>query len=696
MAASNPNGEMQFWKDGKPFGGIQLGSNDGGEMRFWGNGKPYPYLFPTAGSSPSSSVSLSPSSSPSASQSPSSSVSLSPSSSISLSISPSPSSSVSKSLSSSISPSPSLGTPNTTFLEPGGDADFLVGTTNGFWSTNTGSVVVATDFVHGGHIKSLKYATGSDSELLRTGVLADAGTRISFYIYLKAYPNADANTFLVETVGGSACFSWKITSTGALKLNGTAGTVLSLSTWYRVSLAYTITSSTVNRFEMFLDGVSYLSQTNVTISAAATSRLRFGNIDGNSTFDMRSSDHYIDDSSSLTDPGNIWVTAKRPNANGTINNFNVQIGAGGSGYGSGHSPQVNERPLSTTNGWSVVGAGSAVTEEYNIESAATGDIDISTAAIADVMGWVSASSVSNETASIIVMGATSNISLTSTATLFKKFANSTTYPAGTGTDIGIVTDTTVTTVGLYEAGILIAYVPSAGSSPSSSISLSPSASQSPSSSVSLSISPSPSSSISLSPSASQSPSSSVSLSISPSPSSSISLSPSISVSSSISPSPSSSQSPSSSVSLSISLSPSASPSPSSSVSSSISLSPSASPSPSSSDSPSPSLSISLSPSVSASSSLSSSTSSSVSASPSSSQSPSSSESPSPSPSNAPPVVVTPQAGRPKPQPVRYDATLYRWDERWIKARLLTWDGFTFIKRPLSVWDRYWKSVDIDG
>ncbi|WP_323162301.1 hypothetical protein, partial [Pseudomonas fluorescens] len=80
----------------------------------------------------------------------------------------------------------------------------------------------------------------------------------------------------------------------------------------------------------------------------------------------------VDDSSALTDPGNIWVAAKRPNANGTTNGFTTQIGSGGSGYGSGHSPQVNERALSTTNGWSMVGAGAAVTEEYNIESKSTG------------------------------------------------------------------------------------------------------------------------------------------------------------------------------------------------------------------------------------------------------------------------------------------------------------------------------------
>lgn len=47
MAASNPQGQMQFWDNGFPFGGIQLGTNDTGEMQFWDNGFPSGYQFPT-------------------------------------------------------------------------------------------------------------------------------------------------------------------------------------------------------------------------------------------------------------------------------------------------------------------------------------------------------------------------------------------------------------------------------------------------------------------------------------------------------------------------------------------------------------------------------------------------------------------------------------------------------------------------
>jgi hypothetical protein len=171
------------------------------------------------------------------------------------------------------------------------------------------------------------------------------------------------------------------------------------------------------------------------------------------------SDIYVDNSTALTDPGDIRVTAKRPNANGTTNGWLVQIGSGGSGYGTGHSPQVNERALSTTNGWST--ALLSTTEEYSIENAATGDADLTGAAIVDFTGWVYAKASTAVTAQMILAGSNSNVSLTTTNTMFTKAAGSTTYPAGS-TDIGMISSGSAGTDSLYECGILVAYIPSAG------------------------------------------------------------------------------------------------------------------------------------------------------------------------------------------------------------------------------------------
>ena len=359
---------------------------------------------------------------------------------------------------------------STTFLEPGGDADFLIKATNGFWKNQSGGAI-ATDFVHGGHKKSIKYAIGAgDAIAPAAGTITDTGTRISVYIYLVVLPTATATIIKLRAGGSPTIATLRLTSAGVLQLwngvavnqIGTDGATLSTGVWYRISLAYTITSTTVNRFELFKDGASTISITNATLGSISTGVFLIGNVGADTTLDLRTSDHYIDNSNSLTDTGDIWVTAKRPNANGTTNGFSTQIGAGGSGYGSGHSPQVNERALSTTNGWSMIGAGSAITEEYNIEGKATGDIDISTATIVDWLGWVSTKSLVGETVNVIINGASVAQAITSTITLYTKIKGSATYPAGTGTDIGIQTDTSLTTVSLYECGIIVAYIPASG------------------------------------------------------------------------------------------------------------------------------------------------------------------------------------------------------------------------------------------
>lgn len=363
----------------------------------------------------------------------------------------------------------------TTFLEPGGDADFAIASTNGFWGSAGGNVV--TDFVHGNHVKSLRIAPSVNSNATtNSGILADTGSRISIYFYFVALPTTNTSILRLLTSGNSLVISIHLTSAGVLQLwngavaqIGTDGATLSTGKWYRISLAYTITSTSVNRFELFVDSVSSISITNATIATISTSKFSTGNISADVTLDFRHSDSYADNSSALTDTGNIWVTAKRPISNGSVNNFTTQIGSGGSGVGSGHAPQVNERALSKTNGWSMVGAGSAVTEEYTVQSASAGDIDISTATIVDWLAWVSADAAVGEIASIIAGGVSSTFTTpASPATrLVTKIVGSTTYPAG-GTDVGIISDTSLTTLNLYECGVLIAYIPATPTPPTPS------------------------------------------------------------------------------------------------------------------------------------------------------------------------------------------------------------------------------------
>lgn len=356
----------------------------------------------------------------------------------------------------------------TKFLEPGGDANFLVASgvaapPASFWSGLNGTPAVATDFVHGNHQNSIKFRPSNTDRVERTGILADAGTRISFYIYFVALPGAEAVILDCEDSGFNRYTTIRIGTGGQLRLFyettqiGSDGPSLATGVWYRISLAYKITSTTVNRFEVFLNAVSAISVTNSTFTITGATDLMLGNRAGDAAMDIRMSDFYVDDSSALTDTGNVWVTVKRPNANGTINGFTTQVGAGGSGYGSGHSPQVNERPQSATNGWSMVGAGAAVTEEYTVEGASVGDIDISGKTIIDWQAWILANALVGEQASIVAGGVSSTFTLPVATRLVTKIVGSTTYPAG-GTDVGIITSTTVTTVNLYECGVIIAYI----------------------------------------------------------------------------------------------------------------------------------------------------------------------------------------------------------------------------------------------
>lgn len=363
----------------------------------------------------------------------------------------------------------------TTFLEPGSDAtQDLTFFPNQFLGAAT-TAASATDQAHTG-TRSIKYtATVGSVIFLATsdGIVADAGGAVSFWYRIGTLPAVRTCGFvgMYQTGFGDVPLHLALTPAGTVRLYtqstaiGVAGTtVLSANTWNRISFAFVITSGTNWTAKVWINGVLELTRTNADATLAITGVSELGlEYDtmsaGNDTITWWYDDIYVDNRTDLTDPGDIRVTAKRPFANGTTNGFTSQIGAGGSGYGSGHAPQVNEQPLSQTNGWSMIGAGSAVTEEYNVEGISVGDVDIRRAPIVDWMGWVFAKSLVSETGKILVNNVQSNISLTSTATLFMAPAGSTSYPPGSGTDIGIVTDTSLTTVSLYECGVLIAFNP---------------------------------------------------------------------------------------------------------------------------------------------------------------------------------------------------------------------------------------------
>lgn len=362
-----------------------------------------------------------------------------------------------------------------TFLEPGTDVTQDLA----FWPNSDvsggGTAASATDQAVTG-ARSLKLVVGSAGQSVylgsADGVCADAGTRISARVRFSAIPT-DVMSFLGvwQTGFGSTLLGLLLTAAGKLQLTdgnivlGSAGaTTIAATTWTRITLSYVVTSAANWTAKVYVNGVLEFTRsnadatlTNGTGGSEIGPNLSLGPTGAGSALTAWYDDFYVDNLTDLGDPGDIHVAVKRPIANGTTNGFTTQIGAGGSGVGTGHAPQVNERPLSQTNGWAMVGVGAAVTEEYNVEGLSVGDVDLTGATIVDWLGWIFAKSLASETASLVVGGASSNVSLTSTPTLFTQAKGSTTYPAGSGTDVGLVTATTATTVSLYEAGVLVAY-----------------------------------------------------------------------------------------------------------------------------------------------------------------------------------------------------------------------------------------------
>lgn len=372
----------------------------------------------------------------------------------------------------------------TKFIESGSDAtqglEFYSGTVTSNGTLGSDSA----QFKDG--LRSIKadvtLSGGEADAQTPSGTLTDAGSLISNWVRFSSVSPATPGMFMkVADSGGTALLGVGITG-GKLRICGRGATAvdgsttLLANTWYRISLGYVFTSASVWSAVVYLNGVSEATTSNTQGNLAATASDNFriglvgsGSVDTFGTVPVLTvwyDSIYIDNRTDKSDCGNVHVTAKRPNANGTTNGFTTQIGSGGSGYGTGHSPQVNEQPLNIANGWSIAAAGGAKTEEYNIEGASVGDVNISGATLVDYMGWVYTSATVSETGKIRVNNVDTSISVTSTNTMFTAVAGSSTYPAGSGTDIGEVTAAAVTTASLYECGIVFAYIPAVASTKS--------------------------------------------------------------------------------------------------------------------------------------------------------------------------------------------------------------------------------------
>lgn len=370
-------------------------------------------------------------------------------------------------------------------------ADSVTNDTQGFdrytnsGNSGTGSGLSSDATSLSGSVRSGKFDTGSsgtgyayarvqDNAAVLT-MAADAGRRVSFWFQINQNTSTVADVFaLINSAGTDHAFTVGFNASSKLMVAnavgasggvggtvvGTGSTNVSTGTAHRLSFSYTITSSSVNTIKVWLDGVLEITVTNTTLTTGYN-KFDFGYPQWHGAASANSfiniAHIVIDDGTGLDDIGDVRVAVKRPFANGTTNGF---TGSGTpSGYGSGNARYVNERPLATGNFVSKVGAGVATTEEYTADALSAGDQDLTGATINNIFGWVYAKSLASESPSIIIAGSNFGITLTSSNQWLSRRSDLTTYAGNT--DIGLVTDTSVTTVTLYECGLLIVYTPPA-------------------------------------------------------------------------------------------------------------------------------------------------------------------------------------------------------------------------------------------
>ena len=372
------------------------------------------------------------------------------------------------------------------FMDSGGDATGQLFTnTGGFYTSSSGTVAVDSSMSETGP-DSIEFTSGNAgsggavAEINANGILGDAGRRISVYVNFTNSPTSNLKIVGMANSGGTNVFKLIMTSGGVLNLENDASTVLgsggtlSTGTWYRISIAYTVTSTTVYAATVYLNGTQIISAcdgatgcSGATLSGTTSANLFLGwqtAGNGNGSV-MHVDDVYVDSGSDLSDTGDVHVTAKLP-ITSAANNYSQQGTGSLSGFTTCTSgtqcEYVNERPLDV-NAYLQATTNSS-TQEFGIQSASAGDVNIpSNAGLIGDQAWAYISSnatCSSGNAKIINNGVSTNMTLPTTNTMETNYASITTFPSA-NTTVGMTSCSagTARTINLYEAGEQIAYIP---------------------------------------------------------------------------------------------------------------------------------------------------------------------------------------------------------------------------------------------
>ncbi|GEM_PF-6977796 len=330
-----------------------------------------------------------------------------------------------------------------------------------FWTASNGSVTYDTSQNKSG-VASWKaaYTAFTAAYLRKQNIFSTQAGRATGYFRLQDFPTNFVQLHWART--GSFQFGVGVNGSGVLQIRtntggtqlGSNGSTLSQNTWYRISMVWNITNATTFTVKVFLNGVLDITANSGTLTADATNAIYNGWVESNSAGSKQLWFHhiYVDNDTSLTDTGDIRVTAKLP---GTVNNNGFDT-TGGTGA-------VNERPISTTNYMQdATSSTPGALQDYTLQIATQGDMDVSDHAVVARTAWVwaarGATGSQTTAASIIDNGSETAITLTATPAIYTVTTYSATYPSNAN-GIGMrAIDGTYDTY-FYEGGTLIAYIP---------------------------------------------------------------------------------------------------------------------------------------------------------------------------------------------------------------------------------------------
>lgn len=277
--------------------------------------------------------------------------------------------------------------------------------TQGFeeWTETGGTVATESTTIKYGQ-RSVKL-TAQSSFTRKSDVLADAGRRITAWFNLAALPTTEFERLfgiqdaasltvlylVVDTAGKLRLANDQDTSAGGSPSTKTGTQTIAPSTWFRVSVSYTITATNNWAAKVYyaaLDGTAGtldISATNSDFNLLRTGSNKLHTFfNTNEAVTAYVSPVYVDDGSDLLDPGDIR-TIPALYAAESATNFDTAIGNARS---ASDYNNVNERPLAEANGWQQA-AQSQVAESYIIQQTLSSlDVNITGKTIIGRLAWL--------------------------------------------------------------------------------------------------------------------------------------------------------------------------------------------------------------------------------------------------------------------------------------------------------------------